>query len=56
MLYIIYFIGFICGVLTHRYYNNHADDTPAFLARSLDLDGFINAYLTAQATGVWATK
>ena len=21
-----------------------------------EIDGFINAYLTAQATGVWATK
>lgn len=25
MLYIIYFLGFFCGVLTHRYYNNHKD-------------------------------
>jgi len=33
-------------VSLHRYYNNHADDTPTFLARSLDLDDFIHSVVS----------
>ena len=33
-------------VSLHRYYNNHANDTPSFLARSLDLDDFIHSVVS----------
>lgn len=33
-------------VSLHRYYNNHADNTPDFLARSLDLDDFIHSVVS----------
>ena len=33
-------------VSLHRYYNNHADNTADFLARSLDMDGFIRTVVS----------
>ena len=42
-------------VSLHRYYNNHANNTPDFLARSLDLDEFIHT-VVAICDAVGGTK
>ncbi len=42
-------------VSLHRYYANYEDDTPAFLARSMDLDEFIKS-VTAICDAVGAVK
>ena len=40
-------------VSLHRYYGNPTNDTPGFLARSMDLDDFIHTVINEQDKEIW---